>query len=152
MSWSIGNCASFKDAFVMGSDQIRKTQEEIAKLKAVVGLTGIDPIKKAEKPVQSVQPVQSEQSNFTNIPPPPQQQVDDFEYTLFKMSKDPRFKKFIQYYMSDERTPQPQPQLKSSFGRQYSDSIAFDVRQYILLFITLLGIYLFMERSFRKRI
>jgi hypothetical protein len=147
MSWSTGNCASFKDAFIMGSDQIRKTQEEIAKLKAVVGLTGIDPIKKAEAPREA----KAEES--VSKPPQP---VDDFEYTLFKMSKDPRFKQFIQYYIPTQQQPEiQQPVLvpivsKSGFGRQYSDSIAFDVRQYILLFITLLGIYLFMDKMFKQ--
>jgi hypothetical protein len=142
MSWNTGNCASFKDAFVMGSDQIRKTQEEIAKLKAVVGLTGPDPIKKAEPP--------KEQSNFQNVVPQQSPVEDDFEFKLFKMSKDPRFQKFIQYYIQNdnESVPMPRIESKSQFGRNYSDSIMFDVRQYILLFITLLGIYIFMERTF----
>ena len=98
------NFASLGDAFILGSQQIKDTQEEIARLKTLVLETsGMAPKKKEELPVPPTLPPQSYsrigpsdnvEAVFTKTPPV---NVNDL---IDKLIQSPRFEDIVKSYIT----------------------------------------------------
>ncbi len=112
------NYASVDEAFKLGSDQIKNTQEEIAKLKALimennqVGPVGpVGPVKQVEPigPVSVVPQVQS---------PPTTQTISESDEILLKRLMDsPRFDSIVKNYISVKHPEYlKETNLKETFG------------------------------------
>ena len=106
------NFASINEAYSIGSEQIKKTQDEIAKLRKIVessstGSTGStqntneDIYKRIGLPDRV-------NALFCGDKPPSQNtqnaQDDDFDYSFFKLMKNPKFEDIIKNYIQFKHT------------------------------------------------
>jgi hypothetical protein len=111
--------ASVNEAFILGSEQIKNTQEEIARLKSLILETsGITPPKEPEKPKPKPEP----ESSYQRIGPPDQvsatfvqpgtpgapgvpsavPQEDNIDLLVMKLIKHPKFDDIVKSYISDK--------------------------------------------------
>jgi hypothetical protein len=87
--------ANVGEAFLLGSDQIRNTQEEIAKLKALVMDSSTTVSKEKFTAVEPPSPSPSPSPQQINQPP-----SDDFDVLFLKLTKYPRFEEIIKNYIN----------------------------------------------------
>jgi hypothetical protein len=97
------NFASVGEAFKLGSEQIKNTQEEIAKLKALVmDSSGIikPPTDKLPQTngYERIGPPDIVNTNF--VAPSPQRTNEEFEYTLMNLMKNPKFDDIVKNYVT----------------------------------------------------
>jgi hypothetical protein len=99
--------ATIGEAFILGSDQIKNTQDEIAKLKSLVLQTSLTPPKteskseiKTEPKVQYERIGQPDITTATFIKKEPVPEEDDFEKMLLKLIKNPKFDDIVKNYMN----------------------------------------------------
>ena len=136
--------ASINEAFILGSQQIKDTQEEIAKLKALISETSLTPI-----PV--VQPAPVEQV-YQRIGPPPVTQavfsegIDSFNQSLSELIKHPRFDDIVQDYLKNKYPNNDLSYTKSTFGQMLGNN---ENRNVIIFLITGIIIYLLIN-AFEK--
>ena len=149
------NFASINEAFLLGSDQIKNTQEEITKLKALVlESSGIS----QQQFVTGPKPVTPPPAP---APPPPKEynpdkSEDDFDYAFLKLMKHPKFDDIVKNYVSVKYPNMNNKNListesKEGFGQKYTRTICSDIRNYIVFFIISLVIYLFLSLYLRPR-
>jgi hypothetical protein len=117
--------ASVGEAFMLGSDQIKNTQEEIAKLKALISDSSIkNVVPKEYKEYQRIGPAPETQAVFTppktNLPgPAPPNNVpggDDFNDLLSKLIQHPRFDDIVKNYVDFKHPEWTLKETKSAFG------------------------------------
>jgi hypothetical protein len=144
------NFASINEAFILGSDQIKNTQEEIAKLKALVidsnGL--VSPPKSVTPEYKRTEQQPLAQSPNTQNP----QSGNDFDYNFLKLMQHPKFDDIVKNYVLLKypeikfpiNTESPISSI-SHFGNKYSRTVCSDVKNYIIFFIISLIVYLFLS-------
>jgi hypothetical protein len=99
------NFASLNDAFILGSQQIKDTQEEISKLKSMVletaGFGGTQSKNNEPKPVEKgytrVGQPDTTQATFSNPNP-----GDDVDTLIDKLIQSPRFSDIVSQYISNK--------------------------------------------------
>jgi hypothetical protein len=114
------NYASVGEAFMLGSDQIKNTQEEIAKLKALVMESSILPTpEQGPPPIQQPKPPQE----YNRIGPSPPvsavfgaQGTENFDTLLIKLVQHPRFDDIVKNYVSFKHPEWILKETKSGFG------------------------------------
>ena len=118
--------APIGEAFMLGSDQIKNTQEEIAKLKALVMDSSIKPVSSAS-PVPVV-PVVKE--NYERIGPAPTvtatfeaPKEDNFDHLLSKLIQHPRFDDIVKNYVDIKHPEWVLKETKSTFGSDLNKSL-----------------------------
>jgi hypothetical protein len=137
------NFASINEAYTLGSDQIKNTQEEIAKLKTLL-------IDQPIKPETRIGPPDKIETKFDTTPIKPPAD-DDFEYHFIKAMKHPKFEDIVKNYVSVKypnlflKETDYAPQGKESFGNKYSRTVCSDIKNYIVFFIMSMLIYLFLS-------
>ena len=99
------NFAPLGDAFILGSQQIKDTQEEIARLKALVlqtsGLTSSSPV-----PEPPIPPVPPPEDTYKRIGPPDPivanfSQSGNMNQLLDQLIQTPRFQDIVKQYIAD---------------------------------------------------
>ena len=149
------NFSAINEAFLLGSDQIKNTQEEIAKLKQLIGNSelGIKPPPPQETapPYQRIGPPDKVSATFTEPSP------GNFDQTYMNLIKHPRFDDIVHKYVSENHpnwllsstnfTPKGNHYgyVKENFGNKYATTICSDIKNYILFFIISLIIYMFLS-------
>ncbi len=155
------NFACIDEAYSIGSEQIKKTQEEIAKLKKIVEDSANVPnghiIPNHYNRIGVPDKVSAEFCNGQNNTSSPSQGnlEDDLDFTFFKMMKNPKFEDIIKNYIlfkhpewfgkglsGTQYSGNNQGNNKEYFGQKYSNTICTDVKNYILFFIISIAIYL----------
>jgi hypothetical protein len=99
------NFASLNDAFILGSQQIKDTQEEISKLKSLVletaGFGGTQSKNNEPKPVEKgytrVGQPDTTQATFSNTSP-----RNDMDTLIDKLIQSPRFDDIVSQYISNK--------------------------------------------------
>jgi hypothetical protein len=121
--------APIGEAFMLGSDQIKNTQEEIAKLKALVMDSSIKPANSASSasPVPVV-PVVKE--NYERIGPAPTvtatfeaPKEDNFDHLLSKLIQHPRFDDIVKNYVDFKHPEWVLKETRSTFGQDLNKSL-----------------------------
>jgi hypothetical protein len=115
------------EAFMLGSDQIKNTQEEIAKLKALVMESNIK-----NTGSQSASPVPIVPSNeYERIGPAPKvtatfeapKESDNFDHLLSKLIQHPRFDDIVKNYVDFKHPEWVLKETKSTFGQDLNKSL-----------------------------
>ena len=86
--------APIGDAFVLGSDQIKKTQEEIAKLKQMIAAGGDGEQKKSEYTRIGKPDIVT-----ATFEPPKSNQSDELEMSILKIINHPKFDDIVKSYV-----------------------------------------------------
>ena len=102
------NYATVNEAFKLGSDQIKNTQEEIAKLKALVMDSSIlDQKSLTGQMNQQISPVPVVKNNYERIGPAPEVSAtfskgtnESMDDTLLKIMNSPKFDDIVKNYIS----------------------------------------------------
>ena len=92
--------ATVGEAFILGSEQIKNTQEEIAKLKSLILETSLAPPSKLvpkEESYQRIGPPDTTDAVFTSKE---SVEEDQFETMLIKLMKHPKFDDIVKNYIS----------------------------------------------------
>lgn len=139
------NFSLINEAFILGSEQIKNTREEIDKLKSML----LNSDSENTKPDQSAKPVQ---------PAKPEQSTDDDDQFILKLFKHPRIDDIIQKYIKIKHPSwilNNKNYYKESFGgsnllNRYSSNIYSDMKNYITFFIISLVIYMFLTLLLNK--
>ena len=151
------NFSSIDEAFVLGSEQIKNTQAEIANLKKIIMESSI-----SGKPVSSGNPVSSSNSippgSYERIGPPDRTQLnfekDENEFNLennfFKMIQHPKFNDLVYKYVQNNHPDwvlrdKEYVGNKSNFGKKYSTTICSDIKNYLIFFTISISIYLILS-------
>ena len=148
------NFSPINEAFILGSDQIKNTQEEIAKLKALVSESNAVVPKKTsitkEPPEEKIGPPDQVSARFDKRSGSSE---DDFDYTFLKLIKHPKFDNIVKNYISikypefnNSTLNELRYSSKESFGKRY---VCSDIKNYIIFFIVSLVIYLFLSLCLR---
>lgn len=128
--------ANIGEAFMLGSDQIKNTQEEIAKLKALITESSV------AKPANAQANAQSQ--NYQRIGPaptttavfePPKKQEEDFNVLLSKLIQHPNFDDIVKNYVSFKHPEWVLKETKSTFGSVSTDAIVYIIIILILYLI-----------------
>jgi hypothetical protein len=141
--------ANINEAFILGSQQIKDTQEEIAKLKALISETSLTPPVSPPVPPQPVPP-QMDQV-YQRIGPPPVTEAvfgednGSFNQTLSDLIKHPRFDDIVQEYLKT-KVNNNLSYTKSTFG-QMNDN---ENKNVIIFLITGIVIYLLITYLIEK--
>ena len=168
------NFSPITEAFTLGSDQIRNTQEEIARLKQLMGNVELG------KPASSVNP--------PNLPPgtppnyqrigqpdavranfsPPSANVSGSspsDINFLEVVKHPQFDDIVKNYVRErhpnwvitdtQSVPRAvkenfQENFQENFGKRYSSTICSDIKNYIVFFIISLVMYMFLSLVIKK--
>jgi hypothetical protein len=97
------NFSPINEAFLLGSEQIKNTQEEIAKLKALITATG--PTSSKPLSAERIGKPDEVQAVFKKPEPEPKPQAspsqpEDLELTFFKLMKNPKFEDIVKNYVA----------------------------------------------------
>jgi hypothetical protein len=157
------NFSPIDQAFLLGSDQIKDTQEEINNLKKII-LNKI-PQKDVKKETST------EENTYTRIGKPDkvtatftessqQQKQEDTDLTLFKLIRHPRFDEIVKNYvlmyhpewvLNETNYTSALPGVsKSSFGNNYSTTVLAEMKKYIFFFVICVVIFLTLAVLFRE--
>ncbi len=128
--------ASIGEAFMLGSDQIKNTQEEIAKLKALISESSVSKSPPSQPNVPS-QPKPPSQAvvDYQRIGPaptttavfePPKQQ-EDFNILLSKLIQHPQFDDIVKNYVTFKHPEWVLKETKSTFGNQENNIFIFAI-------------------------
>jgi hypothetical protein len=134
-------------AFVLGSSQIKDTQEEINKLTKLILESNTQTAKK--KPTKDPEPVDDKQYMRIGYPDRqasvfrPNTPEDSIDYNLMKVIGHPRFDEIVKNYalinhpewLLRETVYVPSGPSKSTFGAQYSTTVCSNVKNYIMFYI-----------------
>ena len=152
--------APLSEAFYLGSDQIKDTQAEIAKLKTLIGDSTL-----SKKTVPS-KDTRVGYSDTTSVSfNKPQNGNNGNELDLLKVIQHPKFEEIVKNYIivkhpewvngtlnSTEFVPNKQnvvketfENLKQTFGNSYSTTVCSNIQNYLMFFIVTLSIYLFLK-------
>ena len=140
------NFSQISEAFILGSDQIKNTQDEIATLKKLITDSSIEQpgSKSKQKSGERIGPPDTTVAKFNHTQQP--QSID-----LLQIVNHPRFDDIAKNYIFNKypqllnRTVQsteyvPQRQFgKQSFGNQYATTISTNLTHY-LIFLSLIHI------------
>jgi hypothetical protein len=152
--------SNLDQAFILGSSQIKDTQEEIANLKKLI----LETSTKKKVPESSTatnvplnytrigpaDPVVANFSNQTSKLGPQQNQTDTNDLMLLKVISHPKFDDIVKSYvlmnhpewMNGNLTQtRYSPQSKSFFGNKYANTICSDIKRYIVFFIVCILIF-----------
>ena len=151
------NFSNIEDAFVLGSDQIKNTQAEIANLKKIIMDSSIsDPSSGNSGSGDPGSP-----RKYERIGPPDRTQLNfekgDNEFNLennfFKMVQHPRFDDLVYKYVHNNHPDwvlrdKEYTGNKSNFGKsynKYSTTICSDIKNYLIFFTLSIAIYLLLS-------
>ena len=148
--------SNLDQAFILGSNQIKDTQEEIANLKKLILETGT----KKKVPETSSATKVPETSSATNVPlnytrmgptadpvvanfsnPKFSSQSDTNDLMLLKVISHPKFDDIVKGYVLMNHPEWMNGNLtqttysKSYFGNKYANSVCSDIKRYIIFFI-----------------
>ena len=139
--------SNLDQAFILGSNQIKDTQEEIENLKKLILDTNT---KKKVKNETSAAPL-----NYTRIGPADpvvanfaQPTSDTNDLMLLKLIAHPKFDDIVKGYVLMNHPEWMNGNLtqtrssKSYFGNKYSSTICSDVKRYIMFFIVCIIIFI----------
>jgi hypothetical protein len=177
------NYSPLNQAFILGSQQIKDTQEEIAKLKSIILETSLEPPKKEKPPVTP--PPTKENNNYMRIGYPDNTEAtfykpvyNNFDSNLLSIIKHPKFDDVVKnyvlnthpewvfgesryvpnngdsgqpannFYYNRETPVSSNKDSKSTFGNKYSTSVCYDIKNYIIFFLSSLVIYLLLSKYF----
>jgi hypothetical protein len=169
--------APIDKAFLLGSDQIKDTQEEIAKLKKIIlqsqgketAIVKKEPDTNLNIATEAKQPP----PNYQRIGPPDNVTAtfssnsncnDDIDYSIFKVMRHPKFDEIVQNYVVMYRpewllrqTNYVAPvnvsrfgNFKESFGG-YSTTAVTQVQRYILFFVVCVIIFLALTMFLKEK-
>lgn len=164
------NFSPITEAFTLGSDQIKSTQEEIAKLKKLIGDSELG--KKQAQPgsYERIGPPDPVQANFA----PPSNNVSKSsnsgggELDFLEIIKHPGFDDIVKKYVKErhpnwvltdtQSIPQSkenfqenfQENFRENFGARYSSSICSDIKNYIMFFIISLIMYMMLSLFIKR--
>ena len=155
------NFSNIDEAFVLGSKQIKDTQEEISNLKKMI----------MEDEVKSASVKASNLSNananvYQRIGPPDNVQANfgeaeksnhfDLENNFFKMIQHPRFDDLVYNYVKNNHPKwvlsdkqYVKSDFKSNFGG-YSTTVCSDIKNYLTFFTISIVIYLLLSLLVKK--
>ena len=152
--------SNLDQAFVLGSNQIKDTQEEIANLKKLILDTNTQTKKKTVTETNvplnytRIGPADPVVANFAspNYPKPiPEDFNQNDDLMLLKVISHPKFDDIVKGYVlmnhpewingSLTQTRYTAPS-KSYFGNKYASSICSDVKRYIIFFIVCIIIFI----------
>ena len=150
--------SNFGEAFMLGSDQIKNTQEEIAKLKALVMDSSINPKPPPppSPPSPPSPPPPQPQPVYSRIGPPPSvsatftppQQNYNFDDLLSKLIQHPKFDDIVKNYVSVKHPEwilkETNYSSKSTFGA-ISPETCSTLKNVITFLIIIVVIYFFVH-------
>jgi hypothetical protein len=122
--------ANIGEAFMLGSDQIKNTQEEIAKLKALITESSVAKPANAQN-YQRIGPAPTTTAVFE----PPKKQEEDFNVLLSKLIQHPNFDDIVKNYVSFKHPEWVLKETKSTFGSVSTDAIVYIIIILILYLI-----------------
>ena len=150
------NFAPVDKAFLLGSNQIKSTQEEIENLKKLLSNSvSINKSEKMDKPEEPDKP------KITERLEPNKRSENDLDYNLLKVIGHPKFDDFVKNYVLlnhpewiNKRDKIPDtayvPGNVSYFGNRYASSVCSDVRKYISFFVICMILFIFLSLCLDK--
>ena len=160
------NFSSIDEAFVLGSEQIKNTQDEIANLKKIImdsSISGPSNSGPSNSGPSNSGPVINSipKNSYERIGPPDRTQVNfekgdnefNFENNFFKMIQHPRFDDLVYKYVHNNYPnwilrDKEYTGTKSNFGNnynKYSTTICSDIKNYLIFFTVSIAIYLLLS-------
>ena len=157
--------SNLDQAFVLGSNQIKDTQEEIANLKKLILDTNTQTKKKTVTETNvplnytRIGPADPVVANFASpnypkvnsIAPPSSNFNQNDDLMLLKVISHPKFDDIVKGYVlmnhpewvnGNLTQTRYTPHSKSYFGNKYASSICSDVKRYIIFFIVCIIIFI----------
>jgi len=160
------NFSNIEEAFVLGSEQIKNTQAEIANLKKIIMDSSISNPGSDNPGSGNPDSGKPGPSNYERIGPPDRTQVNfekgDNEFNLennfFKMVQHPRFDDLVYKYVHNNHPDwvlrdKEYTGSKSNFGKtynKYSTTICSDIKNYLIFFTISIAIYLLLSLLVKK--
>jgi len=154
------NYAPLGEAYFLGSDQIKDTQSEIAKLRSLISDSTLSKNNNNKKDT----PVRVGQSDSTSVSfvKDEKNEKNDKDIDLLKIIQHPRFEDIVKNYIivkhpewlnstfsKTEFVPNKQNKVKEGFkeyfGSSYSTTVCSNIQNYLMFFIVTLCIYLFLK-------
>lgn len=123
------NFASISEAFVLGSDQIKNTQEEISNLRKLITENTLK-----EPPEKKID----------QIPEEPVKPKIWFPEQL-DITKHPHFDEIVKNYVIVNHPEWMNAKESFGFGNKYSSTVCSNIERYILFFMSSLFIYLILK-------
>ena len=147
------NFSPIDKAFLLGSDQIKDTQAEIANLKKLLNDKGPQKVNK-DKPLDN--------QNYMRIGPPDNTSVKFNEnnnvnenFNLLNIISHPKFDDLVKNYILVKHPEWINKELngivnepgysKSTFGNRYNSTVCSDIKRYITFFIVCTILFLFLS-------
>jgi hypothetical protein len=152
------NFASVDQAFVLGSDQIKDTQQEIANLKKIILQANVKAPKEdaSSNLKMNKEEVTPPPPSYQRIGPPDDvtatfttsKDSNDIDYSLFKLMQHPKFDEIVKNYivMNNpawlKQTNYVPNNTKEGFGMNYSHTAVTELQKYVLFFVVSVIIFL----------
>ena len=149
------NFSQISEAFVLGSEQIKDTQEEIAILKRLVSSSVSKSTPSSDERIgpsdQRIGPSDQRIGPSDNVIATVNQKPTEID--LLQVVQHPKFDDFAKKYVlmkypylinSSLKDTQFVPQ-KENFGNKYSTTIYTNITHYLIFFILSIAIYLFLN-------
>ena len=128
--------ANVGEAFMLGSDQIKNTQEEIAKLKALISDSSIQPkvVPVPANDYQRIGPAPQVTATFgENVPS--KNENENFDILLSKLIQHPRFDDIVKNYVDFKHPEWVLKETKSAFG--INDKLLTNLITFLIIIILL---------------
>ena len=163
------NYASLSDAFYLGSDKIKNTQDEINKLRKIIGDSNLSKSKN-ETISREGSSSSSTTENFSSTgqsssESKPQRQtyseVSSFETDILKIMQNPKFDDFVKNYVivkhpewvnikgTSDISVKNNYDSKSTFSKS-TFGVTSSVNNYLIFFIISLLLYLWLKKLFNN--
>jgi hypothetical protein len=135
------------EAYYLGSDKIKDTQSEIAKLKSLITDSTLS--KKTKDTYERVGSSDSTSVSFTK-----NEKNDSKDVDILKIIQHPKFDDIVKNYVivkhpewinSTFSKTEFVPKSKENFGTSYSTTVCSNIQNYLMFFIITLSIYLFLK-------
>ena len=143
------NFAPLGEAYFLGSDQIKDTQSEIAKLRSLISDSTLSKNNNNKKDTPTrVGSSDSTSVSFVKEDP------KDKEIDILKIIQHPKFEDIVKNYVivkhpewinSTFSKTEFVPNKKENFGSSYSTTVCSNIQNYLMFFIVTLCIYLFLK-------
>ena len=146
------NFSQISDAFLLGSDQIKNTREEIQTLRKLLDDTALESNKFKQQKSNRIGPPDTTIATCSTS----QKSNDDID--LLRIVQHPKFDDFAKKYIllkypnlgncnlqETSYVPKIQTTQKEQFGNQYSTTIYTNVSNYLIFFVLSISIYIFLK-------
>jgi hypothetical protein len=156
------NYASLSDAFYLGSDKIKNTQDEINKLRKIIGDSNLS--KSKNETISRESSSSSTTENFSSTGQSSSEskpnkitysEVSSFETDILKIMQNPKFDDFVKNYVIVKHPDWVNIKGTSdiSVKNNYSKStfgVNSSVNNYLIFFIISLLLYLWLKKLFNN--